>query len=491
MKHFAIIFILFFAINANAQRRDLNREWLPQPVFQYHRGLVDLYWQAWEQAWRHIGQNEGLVQKKYMDEGLWDDTIWIWDSEFMALFCKYAPHVFPGIETLNNFYYPILEGKGSSLRIQHPDNPPFYAWIESEYYKFTDDKEHIRDLLYNKCFLQRYFDWFDNLKPGTTLGFEHTKIALEKKDIGYNWGGVMSGMDNSPRGRGNQKDLLWIDAICQQALSALHITRLAEEFGHKELAKEYRKRYDKLKTTVNQYYWDETDGTYYDIRESDHSFVKVITPASFWAMLAEIPSPKQAERMVSLVRDSSVLGGVVPWVSLSRNDPDFNGENGDYWKGSLWLPTAYMGIKALEKYGFHDVADETAYAILEHQYNTFRNYQPASIWECYHPSDPEPGLNNGERVRENFCGWSALGPISLFIENVLGFHNVDGRLKIVEWRKHHSGLHGIKNLKFGNISADIVGDEHAIQVESSGSFTLIVNGKTYKVRTGSNTFKIK
>ena len=146
-------------------RQPYDTTMIPKPVFEAEPGYVEMYWKAWELAYDHVKYQDGLVQPLYMDEGLWDDTIWIWDSEFMVLFCKYAPDLYPGIETLDNFYYTMLEEGSSSLRIQHPDNPPFFAWVESEYYKFTNDKAHRRELLLDKRFLQRYFDLFNELNP--------------------------------------------------------------------------------------------------------------------------------------------------------------------------------------------------------------------------------------------------------------------------------------------------------------------------------------
>ena len=73
--------------------------------------------------------------------------------------------------------------------------------------------------------------------------------------------------------------------------------------------------------------------------------------------------------MVEFALKDDKLGGMVPWVSVARDDEQFD-PDGDYWRGSVWLPTAYMGIKALEKYGFFDLADKNAEAILEHMWRT-------------------------------------------------------------------------------------------------------------------------
>ncbi|MCI6113420.1 MAG: hypothetical protein MR690_07605 [Rikenellaceae bacterium] len=44
------------------------------------------------------------------------------------------------------------------------------------------------------------------------------------------------------------------------------------------------------------------------------------------------------------------LGEKVPWVTVSRDDMDFDSRDGNYWKGAMWLPNAYMAIKSLQSY---------------------------------------------------------------------------------------------------------------------------------------------
>lgn len=492
------VFLFVFPFQLEAQgvvKGELKKELLPQPVFSENPQFVDLYWKTWELAWERVKYQEGVFQSPYMDENLWDDTIWIWDTEFMVLFCRYAPSVFPGIESLNNFYESILNKKPSSLRIQHPDNPPFYSWVEYEYYKMTGDKEHIRKVLLKDQFLQRHYYWFDSLKRGTKLHFRHAWIALEKSNIGYRWGWVQSGMDNTPRGRERKGELLWMDAVSQQALSALYIERLAKELGDKKIAKEFSDLYKRHKCLLNKYYWDEKDGFYYDLSEQDTSFVKVRTPAVYWSMLAEIPSKNQAARLVEYATDPKEFGGKYPWPSISRNDREYNHEIGDYWRGAVWLPLAYMATKALETYGYYDIAYENSYKLLSQMNETYRTFKPATVWECYSPSAPRPSerqyKDRRELVRPDFCGWSALGPISLFIENVLGFYNIDATKKMVEWHKKGQGKQGLKNLRFGDVVTDIIANGQQVQVKSNKTYVLVVNNVRYKIKVGEQTFEIK
>ena len=473
---------------ANILGAQMDRSRMPEPVFEKEPGFVELYWRAWGLAYAHRLAQPGLPQSPYMDEAFWDDTIWIWDTCFMTLFCRYAPDQFPGIETLNNFYVPLHDGRQIPLTIQHPDNPPLFAWAEYDYFQLTGDIGHLRSLLEQHQYLQKHYHWFEKLTRGNKVAGARIPVALRPQPLGFQWNGVASGMDNSPRF--DRKDPLAIDAIAQQGLSARYIMLLAARVGNKSLADEYRGEFDRLKKTVNEHYWDETDGFYYDLLPDGKTFSKVRTPASFWPVLAGMASTQQVARMTAYVRASNELGGVVPWVSVSRSDPSFNPAGG-YWRGAVWLPMAYMGIRSLAENAYIDLANTTAEAVLRHMLNTYRSYEPHTIWECYNPLKPEPATTgNGERVRPDFCGWSALGPISLFIENVIGLYRIDATEQVVEWRLHQSGRHGIRRLRFGKIETDLIADGNGhVDVTSNHPFTLRVNGRSFSVKTGKQRFE--
>ncbi|WFB36972.1 trehalase family glycosidase [Kiritimatiellota bacterium B12222] len=479
------------------------RQHVPKPVFEQNAGLVELYWKAWELAHDHIKHLEGLPQSPYMDEAFSDTNIWIWDTCFMAHFCKYAADSFPGIESLKNFYAPMHDGVTSPMMIHILDNPPLFAWTEIAYYKLTADHAHLDQLLHRDQYLQKHFKWFDTVQPDYVLPHSPTSapVCLKRIADGYFWEGGRSGMDNTVRGRTgahavcarpNNPDMLWVDAVAQQGLSALCIARMANALGDVELAATYEVEYEKLKCLVNDLYWNEEEGIYYDIHAETKAHMKVKTPASFWPMLAEMCTEEQAARLVELVKDPTIFGGPIPWVSLARNDADFCEGDGDYWRGGVWLPTAYMGIKALAKYGYDELAAKTSLEILEHMLETYRTFIPHTIWECYNPSEPVPAKHRGKQVRPDFCGWSALGPISLFIEDVLGFQVIDAAQKQVVWWLHQEGRHGIQNLYFGDIHADMMTDgKGKVSVSSSGAYTLIIHGHAYEIEAGTKTFQLR
>jgi hypothetical protein len=475
--------------------RVFDRSQFPEPVFDREPGFVELYWKACELACAHVLYQPGMPQSPYMDEAFSDDTIWIWDTCFMSLYCRYAPKPLPGVESLLNFYAPIHDGVvpevlniKRKLAVQHPDNPPLFAWVEWQYYQMTGDKARVKWLLEDKHYLQKHYAWFNSLKRGERFPWARLPAYIQPQKLGFQWSGIASGMDNSPR---FTNDVLALDALAQQGLAAKYIARLAEAIDDDKLASEYQKEYKRIKDLVNGHYWDAQDGFYYDLMPDGKTFSKVRTPASFWPVLAGMATPSQVAKMANHVRDPQDLGGAVPWVSLSRSDKAFDGQTGNYWRGAVWMPTAYMGIRALTENGQEDLADASAEAVLYHMYRTYRDYEPHTIWECYNPLTPQPAMHGTERVRPDFCGWSALGPISLFIENVIGLHSVDAQHRIVEWRIHQTGRHGIRRFQFADVTTDLIADGCGhLEVTSNKPFTLIVNGKHLKIKQGEQQFTL-
>ncbi|MCL1079109.1 hypothetical protein D5R81_14045 [Parashewanella spongiae] len=483
----------------NKKHKSLNKNLIPDPIFDKNPQLVNLYWEAWEQAWDHVKHQQNMPQSPYMDEAFSDDLNWIWDTCFMVHFCRYAPKKFPGIESLDNFYEVMYDGKNTPIKVHHIDNPPLFAWTEIEYFKLTGDKSRILHIE-KKQYLQKHFEFFNAPPTGQTLPYGNKKVVLKKEKLGFIWNGNSSGMDNTPRGRssGGYSKIYWLDALAQQGLSAKYIVEMAKITNNKPLQFEYEKKYHEIKQLINNHYWDEEEGFYFDINKKTGEKDKVWTPASYWVMLAEMCTPEQATRMLKHVMDPQKFGGKFPWVTLSRDDKDYDSK-GQYWRGGIWLPTAYMGTKALEKYGFLEEANELATNLVNHIKNTYIDFSPHTIWEAYSPSKHLPstgkskydGVNKkygGNFARPHFCGWSALGPISMLIENVIGFYSIDASNSTVTWRLSQKSRHGIKNLIFGNINTDIIYEDGKVFVKSNKPYTLKINGSDYNIIAKEHTF---
>lgn len=500
------------------------KDYVPKPIYDKHPEYADFYMNAWRLAFDHIKTVPGMPQNPYMDEAFCATQVWIWDSCFMSLFCKYARDVFPGVETLNNFYKVLhengklasvitpagepdwtgaVEGKPFNMQIQIADNPPLFAWAEYENALMKGDKEYINELLNERAVLQKHYEWFENVHEESQKPEWNVPTCLISEKYGYKWEGGRSGMDNTPRGRvsehaladrPNNPDMYWLDAICQQALAARMIAKMYRIIDDEKSAATWDAKFEEKKQIVNDLYWDEKDGFYYDIDCNTHDFYKIMSIASYWTMTAEIADKERADKLVKEISNPETFGGFVPLVSLSRSDNDYDSD-GKYWRGGVWLPTAYATLKGLTNYGYYDEARKASEVLLEHMCRTYNEYEPHTIWECYNPEAYKPATaveGEGTRVRKDFCGWSALGPISVYIEFVLGFHTIDAFNNVIKWNKPENtdGKIGIKNLKFGDIVTDIVAEGNICKVNSNAAYTLEINGKAYEIEKGKNSFEI-
>lgn len=493
------------------------QSYLPRPVCEAHPEYAAFYQRTWELTRDHVKSIPGMPQDPYMDEAFCESQVWIWDTCFMSLFCKFAQEVFPGVETFRNFYEVIHNGKllpeiipterepfwtqttpgvPSNIKVHIADNPPLFAFGEYENALISGDREHLRKLLCEDGFLERHYEWFENRRKKEFIHGVLECSLLINEGIGYRWEGGRSGMDNTPRGRTgeraekerpNNPDMLWLDAICQQALSARLLAKMYRLIGEEEQAAVWQARFEEKRKTVNELYWDEEDGFYYDIDINTHAFYKVMTPASFWALTAGIASEEQARRMAEKIEDPRFLGGELPLVSLARSDADFS-EQGKYWRGSMWLPTAYATLKGLAEYGLYEQAHRAACKIVAYMQKTYADFEPHTVWECYAPTGYEPGRQTDGLAlcRPDFCGWSALGPISVYIEYVLGFHTVNAFDRVVKWAKPTDlgDRIGIENLRFGDTVTDITAEGSTVTVKSNAPYTLEIDGAPYAVGVG-------
>ena len=146
-----------------------------------------------------------------------------------------------------------------------------------------------------------------------------------------------------------------------------------------------------------------------------------------------------------------------------------------------------MGIKSLETYGKFNLAHDTASKVLEHMFKTYQEYEPHTVWECYSPTKHLPAQHLETRVRPDFCGWSALGPLALFLENVIGIYKADAFENKVYWALPEQivGKLGIRNYSFGDVVTDLVYENGKLTAVSNMPYTLLIKGREIAISAGT------
>ncbi len=479
---------------------------LPEPVYESRPDWIELYDTAWKMAFDNIEYPSKAGWLPQMSCMPGSGNIWQWDSCFMAIFAKYANGEIGAMNNLDNLYRMQRDDGYISMayRIEQEKeawegrvNPPLYAWVEWEYYTFTGDDSRF-DRVYPV--LKKYYHWLK---------------ANRRRNNGLYWfeDTGSSGMDNSPRSGYHAanlagSDVCFIDLSCQQALSAHCLSLIAGKLGKMaDDEEEFNSEYAELNRIVNHYLWCDRKSFYYDAftrssPELRHNFLVAKTAAAFWPILSGTADGAQINNLVAHLLNPDEFWTPHPVPTLSKDDPNYD-PMGGYWLGAVWAPTNYMIASGLKKSGRNSVSRDLAVRHLDAMVEVMNNKSYGSIWECYSPDYPRPATKdeNGVLVRNNFVGWSGLGPIAMFIENILGF-SFNAPTNTVQWEIADTDVHGVKNLQFNGRTvsficgkADLPG-KREIRIETSKEISVSIttagrDGKLAKtIKAGRHNLQI-
>lgn len=488
---------------------------LPRPVLGDNPDWVRMYNKAWQLAFSHIkrpSSGSPLVSNFY-DENF-DGHIFQWDMLFMTLFGRYAEHVFPGIRSLDNFYCRqhesgcitrcLTEDTGEDNGDENSDNiinPPLFSWAELLDYRFTADTTRLSQVL---PVLEKYAEFVELKRRG-----DDTPHKL------YWNNGQASGMDNLPRDTGRENlhhasdHQGWADMSAQmvvqyQAMAEIcDILAKAEKNDARRRAyEEKNRRYtacaDTIGRRMNQWLWNEADGLYYDVdtlgRQTNWK-----TIACFWPLLAGITNAEQDSALVRNLHDPNTFWRDNVFPALSADDANYS-PRGGYWCGGVWAPSNYAVIKGLERKHIDAFAHLASMRYVSAVYDVFK--QTGTFWENYAPEKKSGRFNHGtdesdyNACRRDFVGWTGLAPISVLIENVLGFR-VDGPENRVDFDLRRLDRHGIERLHFVNTTTSIIADKRedsdaavSLTLTTDRPYTLVVHRDnvidTLQVAVGTN-----
>ena len=476
---------------------EYSEDKLPVPVYEECPEWVKLYYAAWGMAFSNVEypSEPGWLPQLTCMPG--SGKIWQWDSCFMSLFAKYSNGQLSATNNLDNLYrlqskdgyqsmaYVIESGKPAyGQRV----NPPLFAWAEWEYFLVTGDSSRF-ERVFPK--LSRYYKW---LKKNRT----RSNGLYWFEDTGS------SGMDNSPRSAFpspnlNGSDVCWIDLISQQALSSSCLAKMAKSLNKKADESFYLAEYEELCALINSHHWSERHSFYYDVFEggshpSRLNFLNTKTVAAFWPILCGAAGETQINGLTEHLMNPDEFWTHHPVPTLSKDDANYD-PFGCYWCGGVWAPTNYMTAAGLKKHGRTSVARELTAKHLDAIADVMKDKSYGSIWECYSPEYKRPATKNdkGDIVRNNFVGWSGLGPIAMFIENILGF-TFDASSNAIRWEIASMQANGIKNICFNGGKVSLLCDKASatgkrkISIETSKPVSLSIK---LEGRSGESSWDLK
>ena len=148
-----------------------------------------------------------------------------------------------------------------------------------------------------------------------------------------------------------------VDLCAYRALDLECLSRIARILGHDAAARRLERDRRRLVATMNRVLWCERAGLYLDELPSGPS--TRVAASNFLPLVAGVPSPRRARRMIETLRDPRRFWGDHVLPTISRDDPAFADQQ--YWRGSIWPPMNYLVLQGLRRYGFDDLARELAW----------------------------------------------------------------------------------------------------------------------------------
>ncbi|UII34645.1 hypothetical protein LVD17_12585 [Fulvivirga ulvae] len=276
--------------------------------------------------------------------------------------------------------------------------PPLSGWAIYEIYKATTDTAFVREM-YPK--LEKYHRWWYQYRDHDQNGLceygstDGTRIAAAWE----------SGMDNAVRF--DSANLLkntreaWslnqesVDLNAYLYAEKLYMSKLSEIIG---LPSETLKKEAKaLKAQINNVFYDEASGYYYDVQIGTTQKINVKGPEGWIPVWAGVAEKEQATGVMKQIMDSSAFNTYMPLPTLDASHEKFNPQKG-YWRGPVWLDQAYFAIAGLRKYDLNEEADQLTDKILNNAEGLKVRGEP--IYENYHPV-------SGKGLNARHFSWSA------------------------------------------------------------------------------------
>lgn len=179
---------------------DSIKNQLPEPLWDGRSDEIECYYKAWKIDFGNINnptKQSGFVSP-FIDTAF-NGNLFMWDSCFILMFCKYAAHLFDFQQMLDNFYakqhkdgYICREiretdGKDRFTRFDPSSTGPnIMPWCEWEYYTLFIDIKRLRKvfpclLAYHK-WLKDNHTWRDGScwSSGFGCGMDNIKSRMPK-----------------------------------------------------------------------------------------------------------------------------------------------------------------------------------------------------------------------------------------------------------------------------------------------------------------------
>lgn len=352
------------------------------------------------------------------------DAFWAWDSwEHAAALSVFNPELAKDqMRTMFDFQTP--EGMIIDLvSLYQKDNnkacskPPIAGWATYMVYQRTKDKAFIKEMLPK---LLKYHEWRYKYRDHDQNGLcEYGGIKGQ-----VYMGQWESGMDVAVKFHGvkmlknaegaysfDQESIELNSYLCAEKF---YLSYMLEEIGRKDEAACLREEGEKLKKTIQDNFFDEETGFFYDRKLGTGKLVKVIDISGWIPLFTQVATPEQAAAVKKNMLDPELFGTYFPFSSLNHKHPLYQPDKG-YFRGQTWMNYTYFGIRGWKNYGFVEDAEKYTWLLPD---------RLKGLAEPGYPIRENWNSATGEGMTAMHFGWSSAFSILLLSEDADTFSYV-------------------------------------------------------------------
>lgn len=344
------------------------------------------------------------------------DGFWAWDSWIHAAALAIFNPELAKDQMRTMFDYQTPEGMVIDLiafdkKGNNPicSKPPIAGWATYLVYQQTKDKAFIEEMLPK---LIKYHEWRYQYRDHDQNGLcEYGGISSE-----VYMGQWESGMDVAVKFHGVKMlknaekaysfDQESVELNCYLCAEKFYLAYLLEEIGRNEEAEHYKTEGTILKKKIQDCFYDQQTGYFYDRKLGSGELVKVIDISGWIPLFTNMALPEQAKTVKQNMLDPNLFGTYFPFSSLNHKHPLYQPDNG-YFRGQIWMNYTYFGIRGWKNYGFNEEA---------HKYTLLLPEKLKGLTEKGEPVRENWNAETGEGLCAVHFSWSSAFSILLLTD---------------------------------------------------------------------------
>lgn len=332
-----------------------------RPALEY----IDMFWNKLERYSPHdSGTLVGLPEPYFVpsvhgEAGFAFEEMYYWDSYFIALglvgtsredrIRGLADNLvallrrFEVIPTAGRFY------------MTSRSQPPFLTSLIMEAYRIQSDRVWLEQAM-SVAKSEYWTVWMGERHPNWRRVFEGLSRFYDINMLD-DLSEAESGWDYTTRFERRALSFIPVDLnalLYRYEKDFEETARILNKAGE---AAEWAERAEARRRTMQKYLWDEQKGCYFDYNYVTSRLSPVYSLAAFYPMWVGMESAENAERLMSHLDKFEFEGG----LTATAAKPHVESSVPTQWAyPNGWAPLQIIVIQAMERYGYHDVAERLA-----------------------------------------------------------------------------------------------------------------------------------